>query len=89
VLCIIIIIIIKSTQQGRVVAPLRDLVIISLDMPVLQLRELHQLAGDIVIRWWKFSVKLGTKVGQYKQILNISLQMKGQNMKIFKPQGQK
>jgi hypothetical protein len=35
---IIIIIIIKSTQ-GRVVAPLRDLVI-SLDLPVLQLREL-------------------------------------------------
>jgi hypothetical protein len=33
-----IIIIIKSTQ-GRVVAPLRDLVI-SLDLPVLQLREL-------------------------------------------------
>jgi hypothetical protein len=32
------IIIIKSTQ-GRVVAPLRDLVI-SLDLPVLQLREL-------------------------------------------------
>jgi hypothetical protein len=37
-LIIIIIIIIKSTQ-GRVVAPLRDLVI-SLDLPVLQLREL-------------------------------------------------
>jgi hypothetical protein len=35
---IIIIIIIKSTQ-GRVVNPLRDLVI-SLDLPVLQLREL-------------------------------------------------
>jgi hypothetical protein len=35
-----IIIIVKSTQGLRVVAPLRDLVIISLDLPVLQLREL-------------------------------------------------
>jgi hypothetical protein len=48
IIIIIIIIIIKSTQ-GRVVAPLRDLVI-SLDLPVLQLRELinWQVHGRIV-----------------------------------------
>jgi hypothetical protein len=50
-----------------------------------------------LVHWWKFSVKLGTnvgqnrdkkfsigtKVGQNKQILNISLQMEGQNVKFL------
>jgi hypothetical protein len=48
IIIMIIIIIIKSTQ-GRVVAPLRDLVI-SLDLPVLQLREL--INWQLIIQKW-------------------------------------
>jgi hypothetical protein len=61
-LLVLVVIIIKSTQ-GRVVNPLRDLVI-SLDLPVLQLREL--------INWQVIVVVVPTPAADQKMPTNIA-----------------